>query len=50
MLVTVKPAAKSDRDLDPRYHGSLERWSFAFYSYASCSYEPACFSSGDLIG
>jgi hypothetical protein len=33
-----------------RYHGSLERWSFAFYSYASCSYEPACFSSGDLIG
>ncbi len=27
-----------------------DRWSFAFYSYASDRYEEACFWNGDLVG
>jgi hypothetical protein len=32
-----------------RYHHD-DRWSFAFFSYASERYEPSCFGSGDLQG
>lgn len=27
-----------------------DRWSFAFYSYASRRYEPCCLATGELIG
>ena len=29
---------------------SPDRWSFAFYSYASGRYEPSCFPSGNVMG
>lgn len=33
-----------------RFRGYPERWSFAFYSYASDRYEPSMFLSGDDHG
>ncbi len=33
-----------------RFNGDPERWSFAFYSYASDRYEPSVFPSGDDRG
>jgi hypothetical protein len=33
-----------------RYFGNEDRWSFAWYSYASAKYEPSIFASGDDHG
>ena len=32
------------------FHGALDRWSFALFSYASERYEASSFASGDMIG
>jgi hypothetical protein len=31
-------------------HFDRDRWSFAFYSYASERYEPSCFATGEFVG